>query len=838
MGTLTRLSGVRRDKATRRRSGRGRLAVMESVERRVLLAGAPLLEAGVLIQDGAVPLALSGNASPDVVDWNGNGKKDLMVGESSAGNVQFFANTGTDASPLFAGGVLVTADGVAITTSTGFRSGSTPQAVDWNNDGFLDLITGEANGSVRVYPGSVAGLTDYTAVQAGGWDFTALGGSSKPEVADWNNDGAKDLLVGNGYGTIDLLLNTGTDASPSFTTSQTVLAGLADLSVGFNGVASPVVVDWNRDGKKDLIVGNRNGDLRFYANIGTDGAPDFSATSEQLMAAGVAVGVGTYSRPVVSDWDNDGTPDIICGNGNGRVYYYHGVEPPALTSDDEAVVEGDPAEGEAETTELLFTATLPAPAVQAVTVRYTTADGTATAADNDYLPTAGTLLIPAGERTGTISVLIVKDTVAEADETFYIDLFDANGAAPAKARLTGTITNDDVPTVTIQDVTLAEGNSGTTSFVFTVALSSVFAKDVTVDYATADGTATVGVGDYTAASGSVTILAGQASGTATVLVNGDTINESDESFSVLLSNPTNATLDLAKNTATGTIVNEDWPALSIDDVSRIEGDSGITTFVFTVSLSEAIGVPVTVRYLSADGTATLAEGDYRRSGGWLTIPAGQTSGTVLAAAVGDTVGEPDEVFYVNLSGATYASIARATGKGTILNDDPILSPQMRVAVSWPREFKARIWRGQARAVDFGSVAVGAEAPVRVFTIRNTGNADLKLSKLQWPGRFRLVERLPRKLAPGESATFGLAMGTAKAGGYGGYVQFSTNVIGEKRFYFPVSGAVVKEGKAVGAKKQAAEAVVAVKRSWAGLFSTGPSKPAGANDLLAGEAALL
>src|SRR5262249_4772982 len=163
---------------------------------------------------------------------------------------------------------------------------------------------------------------------------------------------------------------------------------------------------------------------------------------------------------------------------------------------------------------------------------------------------------------------------------------------------------DDLPpSLSINDVTQPEGNSGTTSFVFTVSLSQASGKTVTVNYATADGTATAG-SDYTAASGTLSFAPGDLSKTVTVLVNGDTAVEPDETFFVKLTNLTNATIAVGQGT--GTILNDDSSAavsLSISSVSQFEGNSGTTPFVFRVSLSAPATSTVTVNFATADGTA-------------------------------------------------------------------------------------------------------------------------------------------------------------------------------------------------------------------------------------------
>src|SRR5439155_1053317 len=138
--------------------------------------------------------------------------------------------------------------------------------------------------------------------------------------------------------------------------------------------------------------------------------------------------------------------------------------------------------------------------------------------------------------------------------------------------------------LSINDVTKDEGNTGTSSFVFTVTLSNLSSQAITVNYATADGTAKVADNDYQSKSDTLTIPAGSTTGTITVLVNGDKKNELDENFTVTLSNPANATI--GTGTGTGTISNDDSePTISINSVTQPEGNSGTTNFVFTIKLS-------------------------------------------------------------------------------------------------------------------------------------------------------------------------------------------------------------------------------------------------------------
>lgn len=224
-----------------------------------------------------------------------------------------------------------------------------------------------------------------------------------------------------------------------------------------------------------------------------------------------------------------------------------------------------------------------------------------------------------------------------------------------------------LPTLAINDVTVTEGNSGTTTATFAVTLSTAATSAVTVNYATANGTATVG-SDYVATSGALTFAAGQTTKAIAVTINGDTTIEPNETFVVNLSAASGATIADAQGI--GTITNDDaaLPALSIDDVTVTEGNSGSTTATFTVTLSAASASPVTLNYATANGTAT-AGSDYIATSGTLIFAAGQVTKTIAVTIEGDTTLEADETYFIDLSAATGATITKTQGAGTITNDD-------------------------------------------------------------------------------------------------------------------------------------------------------------------------
>jgi hypothetical protein len=218
----------------------------------------------------------------------------------------------------------------------------------------------------------------------------------------------------------------------------------------------------------------------------------------------------------------------------------------------------------------------------------------------------------------------------------------------------------------INDRSVLEGNSGTTNFVFTVSLSAVSGRPVTVHFATANDTATAG-NDYQTTSGTLTIPAGQTSATIPVLVNGDRLAELNETFFVNLSAPASAVIADAQGV--GTILDNE-PRVSINDVSLQEGRNGRLSFVFTVTLSAAYDQAVTMSYRTVDGTAKTSDGDYIANTGTLTFSPGETTKTITIKVVGDRRNEGNEVFYLDLFGNSSNSLfTKNRGIGTILNDD-------------------------------------------------------------------------------------------------------------------------------------------------------------------------
>jgi chitinase len=331
-------------------------------------------------------------------------------------------------------------------------------------------------------------------------------------------------------------------------------------------------------------------------------------------------------------------------------------------------------EGAAGTASATFLLTLSAASELPVSVTYTTANGTASAG-SDYVASIGTASFAPGATTAEVIVLVGGDSLNELDETFHVSLSDPDNATVAGGQATGTIVNDDpVPSISIAGASLNEGSTGTTTATFTLTLSAASEFPVAVNYATADGSGTANA-DYVASSGTAMFAPGTTSTTVTVLVNGDTLVESDETFLVLLADASNASI--AQPQGIATVLNDDAPpvpaavSVSIADASIAEGSGEAVNLTFTVTLSAASVQPVSVSYATSDGTAT-AGADYAATSGTLTIPAGALSGTIVVPVIGDGGIEPGETLAVTLADPTAgATVARGFATGTITNDDSL-----------------------------------------------------------------------------------------------------------------------------------------------------------------------
>jgi Ca2+-binding RTX toxin-like protein len=347
----------------------------------------------------------------------------------------------------------------------------------------------------------------------------------------------------------------------------------------------------------------------------------------------------------------------------------------------------------AETGNRTFDVTLDNPVDQNLTLDVTFSGGTATGGGTDYTSTAQTITFNAGmtSATGSITVPITADNIVEADETFTVNLAVSGSQGDrmfvTSETATGTITNDDMASVTIDDITLDEGTGGTTSsFTFTATLDEAVQGGFSLAYTTNNGTATV-VSDYVDNDGSLTFAGSMGeTETVTVLVNHDATVETDETFTVLLGaiSGLGAGIDSGDITIQGTggdgvITNDDIDlTIAADQAAANEGNGGNTAYTFTVTRTGATDGVTTVNY-AVTGTganpANAADFGGTLPSGMVTFNAAETTKTITINVNGDSTVESDEDFLVTLSGASDSigahsvNIATATDSTTITNDD-------------------------------------------------------------------------------------------------------------------------------------------------------------------------
>ena len=375
-------------------------------------------------------------------------------------------------------------------------------------------------------------------------------------------------------------------------------------------------------------------------------------------------GNGVATAPVLTANNTAGGFQVSAGYAASPLATFDltNIEKPTISVDDVTFTGADSLVGSG------FTVTLSAPSASPVTIHYQTADGTAIAGE-DYTATSGTLTFDPGETSHTVPVTILPDNVQEDTEQFYLNLDSpSSNAVIADGQGVGTIPNDDAePTFAIDDVTMAEGNSGTTNFIFTITKTGSTTLSSTVSYTTNNGSATAG-SDFTGVTDSVVFLANETTKQVTVNVSGDISYENNETFTLDLTSAGNGTF--TDNSGLGTITNDDaLPAFSIDEVTLNEGNSGTTSFVFTVTKTGATDLPSSVQFTTEDASATVSAGDYQANSGTLNFTAAETAKQISVTVNGDTTFEDNEVFIARISSPTGAMISVSSGAGSITNDD-------------------------------------------------------------------------------------------------------------------------------------------------------------------------
>ena len=302
--------------------------------------GVPVTQFGnfAALQANGTDITHSGWRIPRVIDWNVDGRPDLLIG--AGGYVWLYLNNGSATVPSFAAGTKVRAAGTDIYAGTG----SSPIALmDMTGDGVKDLVVGDSASKLRVYRNTAAAgaapvyAAAFFVKHTNGTDYTLA--DRRFDLGDWNGDGKPDLVTGTYSGDVQLFLNTGTAADPRFSTGTTLFSGSYQIYAR--------LFDLNGNGLVDLLRGINWGDIVYWRDAGSRGLgssstlsiADSTGTSPDLhgLTDGAMVDFG--------DFNGDGKPDLVVGgHASDKVFLAYGVQKSVAESlaEIEAIYDANP----------------------------------------------------------------------------------------------------------------------------------------------------------------------------------------------------------------------------------------------------------------------------------------------------------------------------------------------------------------------------------------------------------------------------------------------------------------------------------------------------------------
>lgn len=267
----------------------------------------PNYVSSISLLSNGLPLDAGDRASPSLADWDSDGDNDLIIG-NSIGELLCYENINNNTTPQYTTGV---------TLLSGAGTNASPVVIDFYTDEKNDLVVGFSDGTVKLFYNQ--GTRTDPNFSGSPYDTTLVTlptTEAVPFLVDWDNNHKKDLLVGGVDGNVYLYLNQRLDASPDYSTTPTIVA-----TVSSN--ASPcAILDYDGDGKKDLLVGEGDGTINLFLNQNTDEAPVLTTSTKLQTADNQTIDVGSDARPLILYYDSDVRKDLLVGAGDGTIRLY------------------------------------------------------------------------------------------------------------------------------------------------------------------------------------------------------------------------------------------------------------------------------------------------------------------------------------------------------------------------------------------------------------------------------------------------------------------------------------------------------------------------------------
>lgn len=276
------------------------------------------------LQAGGVDIVHSGIRVPRAVDWNADGKKDILIG--AGGYVWRYLNTGTAQVPAFSAGVKVQANGADIYAGT--TSNNPITLADMTGDGVADLVMADSASKLRLYrntsaAGSAPVYAAHTFIKRADGVTDLVLPDKRFDIGNYDTDGLPDLITGAGSGDVKIYLNVNTAAAPRFEASSVL------FNESYN--AYPRFCDLGLNGQTDLVRGINWGDVKYWLNVPANGL-----SGQQFLSIKDSTGTVPSFQSLTdgniadfADFNGDGKTDILIGGHNSgadkKMYIAYGV---------------------------------------------------------------------------------------------------------------------------------------------------------------------------------------------------------------------------------------------------------------------------------------------------------------------------------------------------------------------------------------------------------------------------------------------------------------------------------------------------------------------------------